>query len=86
MARNLNKEIAEPHVQQLFAFQYKDGTDEFTIRKSFEKYLDINPAMQAEVVNMFLVEDDIEITFPELRKLVFDNCDVDKVHKPEPLF
>ena len=80
MATKLQKLVKQEHVLQLLAYQHADGTDEFTIRKSFEQYLDLDASMQAEIAELF------ETDFASVRAAFYQYTDVDKVYVPELLF
>lgn len=83
----LEQQVQEEHIQELLAFQFNDNTDSFTIRKSFEIYMDQDVSIQDELVKLFVEEGGFKnVTYPMIRAAVFANCDIDRVYNPANLF
>ncbi len=85
MARNtLAKQCKQKALLEVLAYQYNDGSGNYTIRQSFELLFDKDPTAQKDLLDLFQVEGGfISLSYAEIRQAVFDNCDVDKIYKNE---
>jgi hypothetical protein len=70
--------LNQQHILYFLAFQYADGTDEFTIRKSFQ-WIDGNTERQEEFDDLF----GVSYSFVKLACQKY--IDFDKVYKPASL-